>query len=58
MSFSLDAPLEDYCACAATEREKGTYYEPLRAAFLTRNLVQAEAYEQIWIRADGAAANG
>jgi predicted helicase len=58
MTFSLDALLETYRAAAATEREKGTYYERLCAAFLINDPVQAEQYDQVWVWADWAAANG
>ena len=58
MTFPLDALLDSYRASAATEREKGTYYERLCAAFLIHDPVQAEQYEQIWTWADWAAAHG
>lgn len=58
MTSSIDALLDSYRAAAATEREKGTYYERLCAAFLTYDPVQAEQYEQVWTWADWAAANG
>ncbi|WP_207099673.1 DEAD/DEAH box helicase family protein [Paracoccus shandongensis] len=58
MTSSIDALLESYRAAAATEREKGTYYERLCAAFLTHDPVQAEQYEQVWTWAEWAAANG
>ena len=41
MTLSLDALLETYRASAATERDKGTYYERLCAAFLTHDLNRA-----------------
>lgn len=58
MSLSLDALLDTYRCSAATEREKGTYYERLCAAFLKHDPVQAEQYEQVWTWADWAAGNG
>lgn len=58
MTSSLDDLLDSYRASATTEREKGTYYERLCAAFLTHDPVQAEQYEQVWTWADWAAANG
>lgn len=58
MTFSLDALLETYRSSAATEREKGTYYERLCAAFLTHDPVQAEQYEQVWTWSEWAAENG
>ena len=58
MTFSLDALLDSYRASAATEREKGTYYERLCAAFLAHDPVQAEQYDQVWTWGDWAAANG
>lgn len=58
MTFSLDVLLDSYRASAATEREKGTYYERLCAAFLAHDPVQAEQYEQVWTWGDWAAANG
>jgi predicted helicase len=57
MTLSLDALLETYRSSAATEREKGTYYERLCAAFLMHDPVQAEQYEQVWTWADWAAEN-
>lgn len=58
MASSLDALLNSYRASAATEREKGTYYERLCAAFLLNDPVQAEQYEKVWIWVDWAAENG
>lgn len=58
MTFSLDALLDSYRASATTEREKGTYYERLCAAFLTHDPVQAEQYERVWTWSDWAAENG
>lgn len=58
MASSLDALLNSYRASAATEREKGTYYERLCAAFLMHDPVQAEQYEKVWTWADWAAENG
>ena len=57
MTFPLDALLDSYRAFAATEREKGTYYERLCAAFLAHDPVQAEQYEEVWTWGDWAAAN-
>lgn len=58
MNFSLDALLDSYRASAATEREKGTYYERLCAAFLAHDPVQVEQYEQVTTWAAWALANG
>jgi len=58
MTFSLDALLDSYRVAAATEREKGTYYERLCAAYLTHDPVQAEQYEQVWPWAEWAAEHG
>lgn len=58
MTFSLDALLDSYRASAATEREKGTYYERLCAAFLAHDPVQVEQYEQVTTWAAWAMANG
>ncbi|WP_134682022.1 DEAD/DEAH box helicase family protein [Paracoccus ravus] len=57
MTSSLDDLLASYRAAAITEREKGTYYERLCAAYLTHDPVQAEQYEQVWTWADWAAEN-
>ena len=57
MTLSLDALLESYRNAATTEREKGTYYERLCAAYLAHDPVQAEQYEQIWTRSDWAEKN-
>ncbi|GHG21110.1 restriction endonuclease [Paracoccus aerius] len=58
MTSSIDALLDSYRAAAASEREKGTYYERLCAAFLTHDPLQAEQYEQVWTWVDWAARNG
>lgn len=58
MTLSLDALLDIYRASAATEREKGTYYERLCAAFLKHDPVQAEQYEEVWSWANWASAHG
>ncbi len=58
MIFSLDGLLETYRASALTEREKGTYYERLCAAFLTHDPVQAEQYVQVWTWSAWATENG
>lgn len=58
MTFSLDALLASYRAAATTEREKGTYYERLCAAFLTNDPVQAEQYEQVWSWTEWAVEHG
>lgn len=58
MTLSLDALLESYRAAAITEREKGTYYERLCAAYLLHDPVQAELYEQVWTWADWAKLEG
>lgn len=48
MLYSLDALLDSYRTAALTEREKGTYFERLCAAFLLADPVQAEQYEAVW----------
>jgi predicted helicase len=58
MTFSLDSLLASYRASAETERDKGTYYERLCAAFLVNDPLQAEQYEQVWTWADWAHENG
>ncbi len=58
MTLSLDSLLDSYRVAAVTEREKGTYYERLCAAFLMHDPVQAEQYEQVWTWATWAAENG
>lgn len=58
MTFSLDALLDSYRASATTEREKGTYYERLCAAYLLHDPVQAEQYEQVWPWSEWAATYG
>lgn len=58
MSLSLDALFNSYRVSAAAEREKGTYYERLCAAFLQHNPVQAKQYEQVLTWSDSAARNG
>ncbi len=58
MAFSVDDLLESYRKNAPTERDKGTYYERLCAAFLAYDPVQAEQYEKVWTWSDWAAENG
>lgn len=58
MQHALDQLLASYRAAARTERDKGTYFERLAAAFLLNDPVQAELYEQVWPYADWAKAQG
>ena len=58
MTFSLDTLLNHYRVSATSERDKGSYYERLCAAFLSHDPVQAEQYEAVWTWADWAAENG
>ena len=55
---SLDDLLDSYRRAARTEREKGTYFERLASAFLSRDPVQREHYEEVQSYADWAAAHG
>ncbi len=54
----LDDLLRSYREAAVTEREKGTYFERLIAAYLTTDPVQAEEYSQVWTWKDWAAEHG
>ncbi|WP_322896373.1 DEAD/DEAH box helicase family protein [Yoonia sp. 67] len=66
MTTTVDDLLASYRLAALTEREKGTYFERLSAAFLIADPVQAEQYEGVstwgeWVAGPGApyaAANG
>lgn len=58
MTLSLDALLETYRTSAATEREKGTYYERFCAAFLLNDPVQAEQYDQVLTWSEWATEHG
>jgi predicted helicase len=58
--MTLDELMASYRCSALTERDKGTYFERLCAAFLVADPVQAEQYEAVspwseWIAQDGAA---
>jgi predicted helicase len=57
MTLSIDELLDTYRLSAQTEREKGTYYERLCAAFLRHDPVQAALYEQVWTWASWAEAH-
>ncbi|TWG49545.1 type ISP restriction/modification enzyme [Aminobacter sp. J44] len=58
MTSSIDALLDSYRAMATTEREKGTYYERLCAAYLLHDPVQAALYDQVWPWKDWAGPHG
>src|SRR5690606_9935931 len=58
MTSSIDALLGSYRAMATTEREKGTYYERLCAAYLLHDPVQSELYDQVWTWKDWASLHG
>ena len=55
---TIDDLLASYRSSATTERDKGTYFERLCAAFLTADPVQKEQYEQVWAWADWVASEG
>ena len=55
---SVDELLASYRSAATTERDKGTYFERLCAAFLTADPVQREQYEQVWHWAEWVAGEG
>lgn len=55
---SIDQLLASYRAAATTERDKGTYFERLCAAFLTADPVQREQYEQVWPWSEWVAGEG
>lgn len=58
MINDVDALLASYRSAANTERDKGTYFERLCAAYLTADPVQAEQYEKVWAWADWIANEG
>ena len=57
-SNSLHELLEAYRTEARTEREKGTYFERLAAAYLSEDPVQREHYEKVQTYSDWAGAQG
>ena len=56
--MTIDELLASYRSAATTERDKGTYFERLCAAFLTSDPVQAEQYEAVWPWSDWIAQSG
>ena len=54
-SNSLHELLEAYRTEARTEREKGTYFERLAAAYLSEDPVQREHYEKVQTYSTGLA---
>lgn len=58
MTLPLDSLLESYREAAGNERDKGTYYERLCAAFLLHDPVQAQRYDEVQTWADWAADHG
>ena len=57
-SNSLHDLLNTYRESARTEREKGTYFENLAIAYLSRDPVQKEHYQSVQTYAEWAAAQG
>jgi predicted helicase len=55
---AIDRILQSYRDAAATEREKGTYFERLGLAFFLNDPVQVEEYEAVWPWSEWAKANG
>jgi predicted helicase len=55
---ALDQLLQLYRNAAVTEREKGTYFERLAAAYLTVDPIQAKEFSQVWAWADWAKEQG
>lgn len=55
---ALDDLLQSYRAASITEREKGTYFERLVAAYLQADPIQAEEFSQVWMWADWAKEQG
>ena len=55
---TIDTLLKSYRTAATTERDKGTYFERLCAAFLTADPVQREQYETVWTWTDWANGEG
>jgi predicted helicase len=58
VTTTIDNLLETYRDAATTERDKGTYFERLCAAFLTADPVQREQYETVWTWTDWANGEG
>ena len=55
---NINTLLKSYRTAATTERDKGTYFERLCAAFLTADPVQREQYETVWTWTDWANGEG
>ena len=55
---AIDRILQSYRDAAATEREKGTYFERLALVFFMNDPVQSEEYEAVWTWSDWAKTNG
>jgi predicted helicase len=56
--MTIDELLASYRSAAGTERDKGTYFERLCAAFLAADPVQAEQYESVWSWSDWISLSG
>lgn len=55
---ALDRILQSYRNAAATEREKGTYFELLTKAYFQHDPVQKDQYSAVWTFADWAKEHG
>jgi predicted helicase len=55
---AIDRILQSYRDAAATEREKGTYFERLALVFFMNDPVQSEEYEAVWTWSEWAKTNG
>jgi predicted helicase len=55
---TLQSLLQSYRDAGRNERDKGTYFERFAIAYLTRDPVQVEQYEQVQTFKDWAAENG
>lgn len=58
MTSSVDDLLRTYRSAATSERDKGTYFERLCAAYLAADPVQKEQYDAVWTWADWVAGPG
>lgn len=55
---ALTRLLDTYRAAAASEREKGTYFEELMLAYLRNEASYKDLYEKVWTYADWASEQG
>ena len=55
---SLQSLLDSYRQAAATEREKGTYFEELILCYLRNEATYRDLYDEVWSYSDWAKLQG